>query len=65
MVARKSKTGKGVTGGASRDRDIDELLRRALEADTAAAAQLPSAEEERATIAAAEALAGSEAGSHC
>ena len=41
---------------------VDELLRRAAEADAAAAATLPSAEEERATIAAAEALAGSEAG---
>ena len=47
---------------ASEQVDIEALLREADAADAAVRATLPTAEEERAIIAAAEALAGSEAG---
>jgi hypothetical protein len=47
---------------ASEEVDIEALLREADAADAAVRATLPTAEEERAIIAAAEALAGSEAG---
>ena len=44
------------------DEEIEALLRAADEADAAARATLPNAAQVRATIDAAEALAGSEAG---
>ena len=63
MVARSSSQRPRSEGSAAAsDEDIEELLRRAGEADAAAAATLPSAAKERAVIDAAEALAGSDAG---
>jgi hypothetical protein len=47
---------------AAEEVDIEALLREADAADAAARATLPTAEQERAIIAAAEALAGSEEG---
>ena len=62
MPARAAKVQSLLPSAEANEVDIDALLREADAADAALRAAQPSAEQERVIIAAAEALAGSEAG---